>query len=123
MEHISKEGRIDDLFSRAVKVPSEERQKLLHVACEGDIELLAEVQKLLAAHDRVDQETNFLAALPLAADLLGPTITMVACQMIIKATLIHKNKPHRGNSRRVLLPTGQIVSRISLRRSVSTDYS
>ncbi len=43
--------RVDDLFHDACALPRAERQAFLEQACDGDPELLAEVQRLLA-HDR-----------------------------------------------------------------------
>jgi WD40 repeat protein len=59
------QDRIDDLFTRAIELPPAERQAFLNAASNGDAELLAEVQKLLAAHDSAECSTQFLAPLQL----------------------------------------------------------
>ena len=46
------QNRIDDLFARAAALPAEERDAFLKSTCDGDANVWAEVQKLLAAHDR-----------------------------------------------------------------------
>src|SRR5688572_33034124 len=58
------QDRIDDLFMQAVSLPVADRQAFLASACDGDAGLLAEVQNLLAGHDRAEQSTDFLASTP-----------------------------------------------------------
>ena len=47
-------NRIEELFHRACALPADERGEFLGVACDGDGELLREVESLLASHEVVD---------------------------------------------------------------------
>jgi serine/threonine-protein kinase len=53
--------QIDDLFDHAHELPPDQRAAFLIDACNGDSQLLSEVQKLLGAHERVEASTAFLA--------------------------------------------------------------
>jgi serine/threonine protein kinase len=61
--------RIDDLFAQAVDLPPEERQAFLSSACNGDADIQAEVEKLLAAHENAERATEFLASTPKARQI------------------------------------------------------
>src|SRR4051794_13744095 len=43
----SNEGRVDDLFARAIEQPEKQRQVFLKAACGGNSELLIQVNRLL----------------------------------------------------------------------------
>jgi tetratricopeptide (TPR) repeat protein/tRNA A-37 threonylcarbamoyl transferase component Bud32 len=47
--------RLTDLFHSAVALPPEERERFLAESCAGDAKLEAEVERLVAAHDRAGQ--------------------------------------------------------------------
>jgi serine/threonine protein kinase/WD40 repeat protein len=64
MDNDSHQDRIDELFDRAIALPADEREAFLNVNCNGDAEVLAAVQKMLAAHDRAERATEFLAEPP-----------------------------------------------------------
>jgi hypothetical protein len=64
MATLRNQDRIDDLFDQAVALPAEERGSFLDVACEGDADMKAAVQQLLAAHEQAEASTAFLASTP-----------------------------------------------------------
>src|SRR6185503_12284981 len=50
--------RIEPTIDAALDLPPEERDDYVHSACAGDAALLAEVRRLLAAHDTPDAELD-----------------------------------------------------------------
>lgn len=57
-----RQDRIDEVFAEAVELPADMRQSFLNSACNGDADIRAEIEKLLVAHDRAEQSTEFLAS-------------------------------------------------------------
>lgn len=53
--------RADELFQRAVDVPTADRRAFLTVACDGDPELRREVDRLLAAYEWMDEPVTRLS--------------------------------------------------------------
>jgi hypothetical protein len=58
------QDRIDDIFHRVKDLAAAERDAFLNSSCDADVDVLAEVRKLLAAHERAEQATEFLAEPP-----------------------------------------------------------
>ncbi len=61
-----------EIFHAAVELPEAERQAYLHKACEGDLELIAEVESLLRSHQQADELPDpdaFLSDLPMDEEL------------------------------------------------------
>jgi WD40 repeat protein/serine/threonine protein kinase/tetratricopeptide (TPR) repeat protein len=67
------QDRIDELFHQALNLPRDERRAFLAAAANGDLSLLVEVEKLLAAHERAEQSTHFLGSLPSDERLFAET--------------------------------------------------
>ena len=58
--------RLTDLYHSAVALPADERAILLAEECADDVTLLADVQRLIAAHDRASSKAD--ATDPAASD-------------------------------------------------------
>ena len=54
------ETRIDELFDRAAELSPNDRMAFLDKVCEDEPELRREVERLLAAQDQIDDETDFM---------------------------------------------------------------
>jgi hypothetical protein len=59
-------GREMDVFTEAIKVPLQDRDAFLDVACRDDEKLRQQVEALLKAHDRIG---NFLEEPPTEASI------------------------------------------------------
>jgi hypothetical protein len=69
------QDRIDDLFVRAIELPISARWAFLNAECNGDKDLFADVERLLAAHEGAENSTHFLAPLNVDAATRGHSDT------------------------------------------------